>query len=361
MTCVLLGRPLRASSALISIITIAAVVLPMLIWAPAAGAAAPGISALYVNGKSGRQITFGWEGSIISHRARSIGWQDAVGYWTAEVEDIAVSMGRAYVAASSRGLRIVDVGDPAQAVEVGAFEPAGESFLARRVAVAGAYVYVADLYTVRVVDVSDPAAPAVVSDMYIDDPNGGIDDVEVAGGYAYLVGYVTDSSYPFERSYSLLVFDVAAPAHPVWKGSCGLAADSGRLTVRGRYAYIRGRYLSIVDVADPAAPRWFWTGWAGSSRNSSLCSGPAVDGKYLFAASDDMLAVFNVSRPATSKYTGSLVASWPYSTGVGVALTDPGHRKRYALVAYDKAGDLNGFVQSADSVGDLLRCLRRRR
>jgi hypothetical protein len=347
MTSMLVARLLRPSIALVSLIATVALALPLLAWAPPAGAAAPGISALYVSGRSGRQITFGWEGSIISHRARSMGWPD--GYWRAEVEDIAVSMGRAYVAAGSRGLRIVNVGDPAQAAEAGSYEPAGESFLAHRVAVGGAYAYVADLYTVRVLDVSDPAGPVFVSQMYIDDPNGGIDDVEIAGHYAYVVGHVTSNSYPFERSYSLLIFDISDPARPVWKGSCGLSADSDRLTVRGRYAYVGGRYLSIVDIADPAAPCRLWTGWAGRSRRSSLSAGPAVDGKYAFVASDDRLAVFNVSRPAAFGFRGSLVASWPYSTGVGVALTDPGHRKRYALVAYDKAGDLNGFVQIADA------------
>jgi hypothetical protein len=320
--------------------------------APAASAAAPGINALYVAQKSGRQITFNWEGSIIHYKARTLGWVDALLPWSPQtsVNDIEVDLGRAYVAAGLRGLRIVDVGDPANAAEVGAWEPTDVAFSAQRVSVQGAYAYVADLHVVQVLDVSNPASPVPLSQMWIDGNATGVDDVEVVGNCAYIVGYETADSYPFELSYYLLVFDISNPAGPVWTGSCGLPDTAGqvRLTVQGSYAYVGGDYMCVVDVSNPASPQYVSWAWAGPSKAASLCAGPAVDSRYAFVASNDRMAVFNITA-STPRYVGSLVASWPYSTGVGVALTEPGAAKRYALVAYDKAGDLNGFIEIIDA------------
>jgi hypothetical protein len=319
--------------------------------APPLLAAAPGISALYVDGRSGRQITVGWEGSIVHYRAASLGWDDGLMSWAkAPVNDIDVEAGRAYAAAGNRGLRILDVGDPANAREVGAWEPAS-GFLARSISVRGWYAYAADLHVVHVLDVSDPAAPREVSSMWLTGNSTGIDDVMVVGDRAYVAGWEASASYPFTQSYSLLVFDVADPTNPVWLGGCALAGTTTpmRLTVRGDRVYVGGSYLCIVDVADPANPRMLSWAWSGASKAGSLCAGPAVDGRYAFVASDDRLGVFNVAR-STPSFAGSLVASWPESTGVAVALTEPGGRKRYGLVAYQKArGALNGYVQIVDA------------
>lgn len=328
-----------------------AFVVTFLAWTSSSLAVAPGVSELYIQAKSGRQITFGWEGSIVRYRARALGWDDGLIPWAkTAVNDICVDSGRAYVAAGNRGLRILDVRDPGRAREVGAWEPSDISFLARSVSVQGTFVYAADLHVVHVLDVSDPAAPMPVSSLWVTGDSTGIDDVEVKGDRAYVVGWEASGSYPFERSYSLLVFDVGDPANPVWRGSCGLADTTTpmRVTVRGSRAYVGGSYLCVVDVSDPANPRWLSEAWVGTSKRMSLCAGPAVDSRYAFVASDDKLAVFDMTRQPPL-YTGSLVASWPQSTGSAVALTEPGARKRYALVAYQRArGDLNGFVQIVD-------------
>jgi len=77
------------------------------------------------------------------------------------VEDVAVSGTRAYVAVGPAGLRVVDVSDPADPVELGAWDSPG---YAEGVAVSGSYAYVADgPYGLRVVDLSDPAHPTPVA------------------------------------------------------------------------------------------------------------------------------------------------------------------------------------------------------
>lgn len=322
------------------------------LWAPCVSAVAPGISALYVSARSGRQVTFAIEGSIVSSRAWSAGWPDSVGYWRAEIQDIAVCNTRAYVAAGLTGLRIYYAGDPAHLAQAGVYQAGDGNSLVSGVAAQDYYAYVVHGSIVDVVDVADPAAPKQVSQMWIEGNSPGVDDVQVVGSYAYVAGYVSAAEYPFQHMYSLHVFDISDPTSPRPLGSCRLEDSSRpvRLTIRGTTAYVGGSHLSVVDIADPAAPRQVAWAWAGPSQASSICAGPAVDGTYAFVASDDMLAVFNIAAAnRVPRYVGSLPPMWPSSTGVGVTLTDPGARKRYALVAYNKAGDLNGFVQMADA------------
>jgi hypothetical protein len=324
------------------------------VWAPAALAAGPSIKALYLNNKSGRDLTFGVEGSIIHYKAGSFGWSDAFqGWMQAEVSDIDVEWGRAYVALGARGMGILNVVNPARPSEIGHHEESG--FYCTRVEAAGPYVYAATLRDVQVLDVTDAAAPVVLSSMYIVGDDTGIDDVAVANGYAYVVGYETANDYPFPHIQSLFVFDVSDPANPQWLGGCGLPDASGPIsvTVRGNRAYIGGDLLCTVDVSNPADPRYISWASSTSSRVGSLCAGPAVDDRYCFVASDDEMNAFNVTG-TVPKWVGDMPPMWPYSTGVDVALTENGVRKRYALVAYNKAGDLNGFV----TINDASRPLR---
>jgi LVIVD repeat len=324
------------------------------VWAPCALAAAPGINALYLAGRSGRDVTFGVEGSIIHYKAGSFGWTDAFQDWMqASVSDIDVEWGRAYVALGARGLHILNVSDPARPSEMGAYEESG--FHCTRVCAYGPYLYAATLHDVQVLNVSDAAAPVALSNMYIQGDGSGIDDVDVANGCAYVVGYVPSSDYPFTHMESLLIFDVTDPANPVWTGGCSLPDASGPIsvTVSGNQAYVGGDLLCVVDVSNSSSPRYL--SWASStkSRVGSLCAGPAVDSRYCFAASDDEMNAFNITGEVP-QWVGDIPPLWPYSTGVGVALTESGARKRYALVAYDKAGDLNGYV----TINDASRPLR---
>ncbi len=87
----------------------------------------------------------------------------------------------AYVADDGKGLRIIDISDPANPSETGYYDTPGYAY---DVAVAGNYAYIADYYQgLRVIDVSDPAHPVQVG-LY--DTLGEAYGVAVAGGYAYV-------------------------------------------------------------------------------------------------------------------------------------------------------------------------------
>jgi hypothetical protein len=85
---------------------------------------------------------------------------------------VAVSGSTAYVADGRGGLRVVDVSDPANPTEVGAYDTPGR---AGGVAVSGSTAYVADGDGgLRVVDVSDPANPTEVGAYYTPGRAGGV-------------------------------------------------------------------------------------------------------------------------------------------------------------------------------------------
>ena len=97
------------------------------------------------------------------------------------IPDVAVAGDYAYVANRSTGLRVVDISDPANPVEVGFCDT---GFNAWGVAVAGDYAYVANSVAgLRVVDVSDPSNPVEVG---FDDNLGNANDVSVVGNIAYV-------------------------------------------------------------------------------------------------------------------------------------------------------------------------------
>ncbi len=92
------------------------------------------------------------------------------------ISDIALAGSYAYIANSDSGLRIINMSDPTQPVEVGFYDTPGS---AGGVAVMGSYAYIADGYFgLRIVNVSNPANPYEVG--FYDTPGDAL-GVAVAG------------------------------------------------------------------------------------------------------------------------------------------------------------------------------------
>ncbi|RLB77025.1 MAG: hypothetical protein DRH24_16905, partial [Deltaproteobacteria bacterium] len=96
------------------------------------------------------------------------------------ISDIAVDGDYAYVSCYEDGLRIIDVSDSFNPVEVGHVYTNG---YAQGVAVSGSYAYVASYgYGLRVIDISDPTNPVEVG--HFDAKN--VVKVKISGNFAYL-------------------------------------------------------------------------------------------------------------------------------------------------------------------------------
>ena len=159
------------------------------------------------------------------------------------VEDTTVSGTRAYVAAGGAGLRVVDISDPANPAEIGAWDSPG---YAEGVAVSGNTVYLADgPYGLRVVDVSDPASPTPLGSAY--DMNYAF-EVAVSGDYAYVAA----------AGAGLLVADVSDPAHPLEAGTLNTPGYAYDVAVSGATAYVadawEGLRLSLIHISEPTRP-----------------------------------------------------------------------------------------------------------
>ncbi len=147
----------------------------------------------------------------------------------------------AYIADGTEGLRIVDVRDPTNPVEVGSYNTPGQ---AMGVAVAGQYAYVADgTEGLRIVDVRDPTNPVEVGSYNTPGQASGI-----AVGRSYI--YIADGTA------GLRIISARDLTSPVEVGSYDTPGQAFGVTVEGAYAYIADgtEGLRIVDVSGPTDP-----------------------------------------------------------------------------------------------------------
>jgi len=149
-----------------------------------------------------------------------------------------------------QGLKIVDVTDPDTPVVIGVCNI--ESNM-RHIDVEGKFAYVPLGRSMIIVDIGNPAEPVEVG-MFVSDGYDYNYDVATIGDYAYL-----SNSEP-----GLRVVDVSEPTAPFEVGTCDIYGSNRRIVVDGNNAYISGGYrgLHVVDIEDPAAPNktgWYFT------------------------------------------------------------------------------------------------------
>jgi len=237
-----------------------------------------------------------------------MGFYDTPGY----AYGVAISGKHAYVADYDKGLRVIDISDPAHPYEVGFYDTPGQAW---GVAVSGSYAYVADgNWGLRVIDVSDPAHPTDVGFTYTPSVACG---VAVSGTYAY----VADEN-------GLGVIDVSDPAHPAEVGFYDTPGYAYDVAVSGTYAYVAdgASGLRVIDVSDPVHPSE-----VGFYDTPGSAYGVAVSGTYAYV--DDLfygLRVIDISDPAHPTevgFYGTPGHAW------GVAVSVP-----YAYVAEGPSG-----------------------
>jgi hypothetical protein len=155
------------------------------------------------------------------------------------ITDIVLTGDYALVVGYSGGLRVVDVSDRANPIELGAYDlPAGGENSS--VAVTGRHAYVTISGGLRVLDLANPAAPVEVASLSAPEESKWY-GVQIAGSQAYLSG-----------SDAFLVLDISNPARPVEVGR--LEGRTQLIAVAGGLAYLgRDSRLAVVDVSDPRA------------------------------------------------------------------------------------------------------------
>jgi len=182
-----------------------------------------------------------------------IGSCDTAGY----ASGIAVAGTHAYVA-DGTALRIIDVSDPTDPVEVGHFDGFADAL---DVAVSGSYAYVTDgTNGLWVLSVSNPASPVQVGHLATTSQAQAFlaKSIALKGSYALVGTYAQGTRF-------ISIADPAHPAEAAFKFGPLWGAD---VAVDGGYAYVADLYGNtwIYDILDPAEPQELiqWTfGGAG--------------------------------------------------------------------------------------------------
>lgn len=218
---------------------------------------------------------------------------------------VAVVSNLVYLATGSDGLRIYDVSTPTNPINVGYIPSGGWSVSTGidvgpaatvGVAVSGNYAYLADgQFGLRIYDISNPSNPINVGNYtnnYADgfnSPNSTA--VAISGNYAYLASWID----------GLRIFDISNPSSPTNVAHIGITTEF--VTVSGNNAYIGNNNsnvgLEIYDISNPINPI-FIKGMPGLSPNNVT-----ISGNYAYVADDDLgLIVYDISNPANPIQVG---------------------------------------------------------
>ncbi|MEP0545365.1 MAG: hypothetical protein ABJF88_00375, partial [Rhodothermales bacterium] len=226
------------------------------------------------------------------------------------VQDVQIAGDLAYVVSSrsnfpaGAGLRIVDISDPADLTVVG--EALGQT--AFGVAVSGDYAYVgASTAGLSVYDVSDPAAPTRVTTLPVS--GASVLKVAVSGTTAYISG----------GNAGFRTVDVTNPESPSVLGSFTTTGFATNVAYADGIAYVlsNGFGLTALDVTNPAAPTQVGTFGIASSQ----VRGIQLDGTMAFVASEAGLVVLDITDPTAIDEIGSV----PFSnTGSGQSVVRAG-------------------------------------
>ena len=162
----------------------------------------------------------------------------------------------------------------------------------RRVTVSGGYAFLsAGSRGVRIIDVSNPAGPVDVGSMQTDNAW----DVAVKSGYAYVA----------DGESGLRVLDISAPRTPVLLGS-RKTSDARAVVCLGDYAIVADgdKGVKVIDISDTHTLNRLGT------LDTSNALGVAVSGgKVLLADGVGGLKVLDVSKPAVPAIIGSLATT----------------------------------------------------
>lgn len=174
-----------------------------------------------------------------------------------DLRDLVIHGTYAYVAGSWKGLQVIKIDPPAAPEPIASF---GGYLAADFLEVAPnhhAYVamnqYVAQYSTAAGVQVLNLADPTKLQPgTFIETGFGYVDDLELEGNYAYLVGNNRHDG-------NLIVIDVSDPAEPGFVASWfpALPFPPGHMfgvAVNGHYAYVSTGPIHKLDISDPTQP-----------------------------------------------------------------------------------------------------------
>jgi hypothetical protein len=170
--------------------------------------------------------------------------------------DIAISDGYVYLAGWE--VRIVDISDPAQPFQAGAYTPPEYSYTDPQIELSNSTLYYLDSYGLQVLDISSPTAPVLAGtlDLY----NQGSMDIALSGDTVYLATHVClyDSFGGVQECFGgVQIIDASVPVSPTLSGEyrSNDLTDITSISTAGGYVFLThpGEVQSI-DATLPSSP-----------------------------------------------------------------------------------------------------------
>jgi hypothetical protein len=163
----------------------------------------------------------------------------------------------------------------------------------------------------KVLDLS--GAPSSITVLGSTNLTPGVCDVEVAGPFAYVSGWVNEQA-------SIFVVDVSDPQAPRQRGWAMLGGQGEPLlATSGSYVYVAPagvgvEGLVVVDASDPDSPEIV----AQLDLQMGQVLGIAIQGSYLYATGAHGFEIIDISSPTNPVHAGGLLLP-DYGCGVAVA------------------------------------------
>jgi hypothetical protein len=245
-------------------------------------------------------------------------------YWQGAY-DIQMVGNLAYIVSGGSGLRIVDLTDPANPVEIGRGTWYDWSSPFGGVYVIGNRAYVATIYGCSAFDISDPTQPVEIArwwedrtqyDIFVHDTIAiiqmddeslverpvvadisDLENVQQIGDFGYRclwpIGMAQDYLYMANPEGGMLVFDISTPSQPMEVAQVDTMMSAGNGIIAGDYIYLgtAGYGVRIIDISSPLQPIEV------ASCDSGECGAGSVTEGHLVICKYDYLDIWNVADP----------------------------------------------------------------
>jgi len=250
-------------------------------------------------------------------------------YWQG-ASDVQMVGNLAYVVSGTSGLRIMDLTDPTNPVEIGRCTWYDWDDASGGVYVTGTRAYVATTYGCCAFDISDPTDPVQLArwwgdrsqhDIFVHDSTAIIqgEDTQVIADISDLENVQQIGDFGHRMMWplgmmgeylcmacwdgGLLVFDISNPSQPVQVAQVDTTMPGGLGMIVGDYAYFGTLYdgVRIIDLSNPLQPVE-----VASCDSGWCCNLTVTNGNLVISRDDGYLDIWNVADPVQPVLEGVL-------------------------------------------------------